>query len=109
MLESHALISPAQWSNTVVLEIAEIRNEDGSSPFVDNAAMVARSPMFAAAFHWGQQNPLRSDEVQQIFDSGPRPGSLTRWRGKLKEVLNDHDVKDGFSNAFTRQTGLEVM
>jgi hypothetical protein len=103
----HALISPARWDETVVMEVAEIRYEDGSAPFVMNAAKVARNPMFAAPFHWGQFNPLDRREVAAIFNAAPRVDALRQWRSALHQVLQDCAVKDAFSNAFTRQTGLE--
>lgn len=108
VLGSHALISPSRWPETLVIEIAQIRNQR-QAPFVDNAARLARNPMFAAPFHWGQRNPLTALEVEQIFNATPRPGALDLWRRKLRQILSDHDVKEGFSSTFTRQTGLEPM
>jgi hypothetical protein len=61
--------------------------------------------MFNASFHWGQFNPLTRAEVEKHF--GSAPGSrLDRWRTSL-DMLTSGGTKDGFSSAFTRQTGLE--
>lgn len=105
--QSRALIAPARFPETVVMEVAEIRNDDGTAPFVDNAAAVARHPMFAAPFHWGQHNPLTRPEVERIFNASPKEGALNTWRLALQTILTDQAIKDGFSNGFTMQTGLE--
>jgi hypothetical protein len=102
---SRGLIAPARFDDTVVLEVAGLRDASGSVPFVMNAAKVARHPMFNASFHWGQFNPLTRAEVEQRF--GSAPGSpLDRWRSVLTNLTGG---SDGFSNAFTRQTGLEPL
>ena len=104
---SRGLISPSRFAETVVIEIAGIRDATGTLPFVHNAAQVARHPMFAAPFHWGQFNPLERSEVDRIFDSAPREGSLTAWRQVLRRFTQNGRM-DGFSSAFTRRTGLEL-
>jgi len=103
---SSALLAPSIFGNTVVIEVAGLRAMDGSVPFVENAATVARDPMYAAPFHWGQHNPLTREEVEAIFNA---PGStrLTLWRQVLAKLTNNGEL-DGFSSAFTRQTGLEL-
>lgn len=97
------LIAPARFDDTVVIEVSGLRDAAGSVPFVMNAAQVARHPMFNASFHWGQYNPLTSAEVERHF--GNAAGSpLSRWRDALVRLTNG---SDGFSSAFTVQTGLE--
>jgi hypothetical protein len=88
----------------VVIEVAGIRDAAGTVPFVNNAIAVARHPMFAAPFHWGQFNPLRKPEVKRIFNGAPRAGALDTWRRALRLLTG---TRNNFSNAFTRQTGLE--
>ena len=110
VLGSNALISPARFPETVVMEVAEIRHADKSSPFVDNAARVARNPMYAAPFHWGQRialDPLTRGEMASIFDAAPKVGALEQWKKALRFILKDCAAKDAFSSAFTVQTGLE--
>ena len=104
---SNGLISPSRFSETVVIEVAGIRDASGTIPFVMNAAQVARHPTFAAPFHWGQFNPLTRSEVDRIFDGPPRVGSLTAWRQILRRITGN-GRRDGFSNAFTRRAGLEL-
>jgi hypothetical protein len=102
---SRAQMAPARFTNTVVVEVAGLMDIDGSLPFVLNAAAVARHPVFNAAFHWGQHNPMVEPEVAARF--GPR---LTDWRNQLKTVYPlGSPLKDAFSNAFTRRTGLEPL
>ena len=100
---SRALIAPARFDDTVVMEIAGLRDAAGSVPFVMNAAKVARKPIFNASFHWGQFNPLERAEVEKHFGAGPN-SKLERWRLALEKLTNG---KDGFSSNFTRDTGLE--
>ncbi len=96
---SDALIAPARFPETVVLEVAALRGIEGSEHFVRNAERLAQNPFFNATFHWGQQNPATRAQVEQQF--GDR---LFRWRNALA-VLNGNG--QAFSSAFTRQTGLE--
>ena len=103
---SSALLAPSIFANTVVIEVSGLRAMDGSVPFVENAAAVARHPNFAAPFHWGQFNPLTRQEVENIFDFRVS-GRLTLWRQALAQLTNNGQL-DGFSSAFTRQTGLEL-
>lgn len=104
---SQGLIAPARFDETLVVEVAAIRDAAGSVPFVMNAAQVARHPMFGVPFHWGQCNPLRRSEVDRIFNGPPRPGALTAWREALR-LFTQNGRRNGFSSAFTIRTGLEL-
>jgi len=99
--QSSALIAPARYADTVVLEIAAFRAVSGSIDFVMNAANLARDPNFNASFHWGQYNPLKREEVERHY--GER---LYRWRKALNFLNGGHN---GFSSKFTRHTGLEPI
>lgn len=100
---SRALMTPARFDNTVVVEVAGLLDIDGSLSFVLNAAAVARHPAFDAAFHWGQHNPMTEQEVAARFGS-----KLTDWRTQLKTIYpSGSSFEAVFSNAFTRRTGLE--
>jgi hypothetical protein len=106
MRGSHGLIAPSQFVESVAIEISGIRDARGSVPFIMNAVQLARNPMFAGCFHWGQFNPLTRPEVEALYDVAP--GSrLTRWRAALKQ-LTKNGAMDGFSSAFTRNAGLEL-
>ncbi|RYF51415.1 MAG: hypothetical protein EOO38_03285 [Cytophagaceae bacterium] len=102
---SRALLSPAQFNETVAIEISGIRDASGSVPFIMNAVSLARHPMFAGCFHWGQFNPLTRAEVEKLYDAAPAL-RLSRWRNSLQQ-LTKNGTLDGFSSEFTRQVGLE--
>jgi hypothetical protein len=102
---SRALIAPAQFRETVAIEISAIRDAEGSLPFINNAVKVARNPMFAGCFHWGQCNPLTRPEVEKLYDASPRR-RLSLWRRALRR-LTKNGALDGFSSKFTRRAGLE--
>ena len=104
---SQGLIAPSRFAETVVIEVAAIRDAAGSVPFVMNAAQVARHPMFGVPFHWGQFNPLQRPEVDRIFNAPPKPGALNAWRDALR-LFTQNGRRNGFSSAFTRRTGLEL-
>ena len=105
MRGSQGLIAPSQFDETVAIEISGIRDARGSVPFIMNAVQLARNPMFAGFFHWGQFNPLTRPEVEALYDAAPTK-RLTRWRGALQK-LTRNGAMDGFSSAFTRNAGLE--
>ena len=102
---SRALIAPAQFLDTVAIEISGLRDAAGSVPFVMNAVTVARNPMFAGCFHWGQFNPLTRAEVEKLYGAAPDL-RLSRWRNSLRQLTRNGTL-DGFSSKFTRQAGLE--
>jgi len=102
---SRALIAPAQFLETVAIEISGIRDAAGSVPFIMNAVKLARNPMVAGCFHWGQFNPLTRTEVEKLYGAAPAL-RLSRWRNSLRQ-LTKNGALDGFSSKFTRQVGLE--
>ena len=102
---SRALIAPAQFLDTVAIEISGLRDAAGSVPFIMNAVTVARNPMFAGCFHWGQFNPLTRAEVEKLYGAAPDL-RLSRWRNSLRQLTRNGTL-DGFSSKFTRQAGLE--
>ena len=70
-----------------------------------NAVQLARNPMFAGCFHWGQFNPLTRPEVEQLYNVAPSQ-RLSRWRDALRQ-LTRNGARDGFSSKFTIRAGLE--
>lgn len=102
---SRALIAPAQFNDTVAIEISGIRDAAGTMPFLKNAVAIARNPVFKPCFHWGQFNPLTRSEVEGIYDVAPA-ARLSRWRIALRKMSRGGGM-DGFSSDFTRRTGLE--
>lgn len=105
-----ALIGPEQFERTCVIEVAGLNDVTGVRELVDFAAMLALDPNFGGILHWGQRNPSTIAEVEARFGdtAGDPKEKLTRWRGVLSH-LSDNGARDGFSNAFTRTTGLEVV
>jgi hypothetical protein len=104
---SYGLISPSRYNNTVVIEVAGIRDASGTDSLVAYATELAKHGQFAAPFHWGQFNPLTRTDVEKIYNSSPRAGSLDVWRNALRR-LNDNGQTDAFSSEFTRRAGLEL-
>lgn len=102
---SQGLIAPSQFPETVAIEISGLRDAEGSVPFIMNAVQLARNPMFAGCFHWGQFNPLTQSEVEKLYDVAPSK-RLSRWRDALRQ-LTKNGTMDGFSSNFTRNAGLE--
>ncbi|CDI01134.1 hypothetical protein BN873_1070016 [Candidatus Competibacter denitrificans Run_A_D11] len=102
---SQALIAPSQFLESVAIEISGLRDAEGSVPFIMNAVRLARNPMFAGCFHWGQFNPLARPEVEKLYDGAPEK-RLSRWRDALY-LLTKNGTMDGFSSTFTRHAGLE--
>lgn len=107
---TRALLGPEQFERTCVVEIAGLNDVTGVKELIDFAAMLALDPNFGGILHWGQRNPSSMVEIQARFgDSAGNPiDKLTRWRRALSR-LSDNGARDGFSNAFTRTTGLEIV
>jgi hypothetical protein len=105
-----ALIGPEQNSLTCVVEVAGLVDVRGSAEVVAFAESLARNRNFNAILHWGQRNDSTRADVEHRFgDSEEKPGGrLGVWRKALASVTNNGRL-DGCSNAFTRQTGLEVV
>jgi hypothetical protein len=105
MRGSRGLIAPSQFPESVAIEISGLRDAEGSVPFIMNAVRLARNPMFAGRFHWGQFNPLTRPEVETLYDVAPGK-RLSRWKDALRQ-LTRNGTMDGFSSKFTRDAGLE--
>jgi hypothetical protein len=105
-----ALIGPEQFKRTCVIEVAGLNDVTGVRELVDFAAMLALDPNFGGILHWGQRNPSTMADIEARFGdtAGDPKEKLTRWRGALSR-LTDNGARDGFSNTFTRNTGLEVV
>ena len=87
-LEAHRAIA---ISESVAIEISGIRDAAGSVPFIMNAVRLARNPMFAGCFHWGQFNPLTRPEVEKLYDVAPSL-RLSRWRKSLRQLTREWHV-----------------
>jgi hypothetical protein len=108
--KSRALLAPQRHPVTCAIEVACLKDMSGSQELVDYAINLARNPIFNAAFHWGQHNICTPAEIERIFGDGvgKDAGDLGKWRRALSRIT-DNGRLNGFSNRFTRQTGLEVV
>jgi hypothetical protein len=108
--QSRALLAPERYPVTCAIEVACLRDMSGSQELVDYAVQLARSPIYDGILHWGQRNDCNQTEIESRFGDGPgmSGGSLGTWRLALSQIT-DNGRLDGFSNSFTRQTGLEVV
>lgn len=93
-----ALLAPQQHAVSAVVEVACLRDVEGSQELLDFAVGLARRPEIGGVFHWGQRNDCQRGEIE---------AALRRWREQLARIT-DGGRLDGFSNVFSRQTGLEV-
>jgi hypothetical protein len=107
---TEALIGQQRAPISCAVEVAGLRDVDGTTQLIDVAISLARNPTFNAILHWGQRNPANVADIERSFGDSPATpgGRLGRWRGALSH-LTDNGRLDGFSSAFTRQTGLEVV
>jgi hypothetical protein len=108
--QSNASIAPEAFTRTVAIECSGLADELGSIQFVDFAVALALDPNINGILHWGQQNSSTQPEIEFRFGDSPGSptGPLHDWRATLA-LLTDNGRLDGFSSAFTRQTGLEVV
>jgi hypothetical protein len=99
---THAFLGPSQWQRTCAVEISALKDTSGGTDLIDFAIMLSRNRNFAGILHWGQRNESNVGDIEFRFGS-----NLQRWRQALAPITNDGQL-DGFSSAFTRQTGLEA-
>jgi hypothetical protein len=105
--KTRALIGPQRWDETAVVEIAGLKDTSGVSELVDFAIGLSRDKNFSGILHWGQRNESNVEDIEFRFgdSNDPRNGDLGRWREALATITRN---SEGFSSAFTRQTGLEA-
>jgi hypothetical protein len=92
------------------IEVAGLRDVRGVTELIDFALTLANDNNIGGVLHWGQRHTATRSVVEQRFgDSAGAPGgNLARWRRALSRIT-DHGRLDGFSNAFSRRTGLEIV
>jgi hypothetical protein len=107
---TEALIGPEKAPLTCVVEVAGLADVAGSTELVAFAETLARNPNFNGILHWGQRNNATVAEIERWFgDRADAPGGpLGSWRSALAMVTLNGRL-EGFSSAFTRRTGLEVL
>ena len=114
-LHLHALHRPDPRSDrpatvsAVVLRrgLRPARRERGHE-LIDFAIMLALNSNFKGILHWGQRNESTRAHVQERFGDTSQSG-ISHRGGKTLSQITQNGKLDGFSNAFTRRTGLEVV
>jgi hypothetical protein len=107
---TRALIGEETAAPTCVIEVAGLKDVTGVTELIDFALTLALNPNVNGILHWGQRNTANRAQIEARFgDTAANPtGRLHGWRSALG-ALTKHGRLNGFSNAFTRATGLEVV
>lgn len=107
---TRALIGMQTAETTCAVEIAGLKDVKGTKELINYATTLALNPNFKGILHWGQRNESSMADIQARFgDSQLFPGGkLGRWRHALSRITENGRL-DGFSSAFTRRVGLEVV
>ena len=107
---TNALIGQQRFPLTCSIEVTGLRDVSGVTELIDFAIMLALDSNFKGILHWGQRNESTRAHVQERFGDtfSNQSGNLSRWRQALS-TITQHGKLDGFSNAFTRQMGLEIV
>jgi hypothetical protein len=108
--KTRALIGEESRPRNCVIEVAGLKDVTGVTELIDFAIALALNPNFSGILHWGQRNPSSRAQIEARFgDTAANPsGRLHTWRWALGK-LTRHGKLNGFSNGFTRTTGLEVV
>jgi hypothetical protein len=110
MTNTRALVGPQRHEITCAVEVAALKDVKGSGELVRFAANLSRDRNINGILHWGQRNDSTMADIQ--FRFGDRPGSfsgpLNTWRRQLARITENGRL-DGFSSAFTKRVGLEVV
>lgn len=107
---TRALLGEQRWYRSCAVEVACLRDTDGGQQLIDYAVTLARNPNIGGILHWGQRNDADGEDTYRAFGrpdpSDPLTNDLDTWREVLQELTGS---RTGFSNGFTRQTGLEPL
>ncbi len=109
--QSAAPLAPEQFPLTCAVEVAGLRDVDGVTQLINYAIQQALDSNFNAILHWGQRNESNRAQIEDRFPDvvvDPPFGPLRTWRNTLSLLTNNGSL-DGFSSAFTRRTGLEIV
>ncbi|HYI13862.1 MAG TPA: hypothetical protein VEX37_00605 [Thermomicrobiales bacterium] len=109
MGQTRALLGMQQHPVTCAVEVACLKDVSGSQELIDYAVRLALNPNIGGVLHWGQRNDATEGDIQRLFgdNASPTNGKLGAWREALARITDGGSL-DGFSNEFTRRTGLEV-
>jgi hypothetical protein len=102
---SEALLAMQQWPITCSIEIAGLRNVEGTIPLLRQVEADAKER--GLILHWGQRNELTQADVEARYGASGPSGRLFKWRRALSQV-SAHGRLALFSTAYTRDRGLEI-
>lgn len=101
MQPSRALLGEQKWPVTCSVEVAGLKDVEGSQEVVTYAHDLALNPNFSGFLHWGQKNNYRESDVAFRYGA-----ALDQWRDALA-LITESGQHSRFSSQFTRETGLE--
>jgi hypothetical protein len=104
--QTRALIGMQRYPLTCAVEISGLKDVTGVTDLIDYAILLSRDRNFGAILHWGQRNESTAADIEFRFGDGT-DSDLALWRDVLARIT-DGGRLDGFSSAFTRDTGLEI-
>jgi hypothetical protein len=107
---TRALIGQQRFPLSFAVEVAGLRDASGVTELMEYAIALALNSNVKGIFHWGQRNESKRAHVEERFGDriADRTGDLHTWRDVLSRFTQNGKL-DGFSSAFTRQTGLEIV
>lgn len=104
---TRALLGPQLHPLTCAVEVAGLADVKGGAELVRHAEALALASG-RAVLHWGQQNEANATAIADAFAAAGAGPRLEQWRTVLAALTQDGQL-DGFSSAFTRKKGLEVL
>jgi|GEM_PF-2514991 len=108
--KTSALLGMQQHDITCAVEVSGLKDVDGTVQLINFASTLARNNNFGGILHWGQRNAHTMAEIQNRFGDLPSApgGKLGKWREALSRITGNGKL-NGFSSAFTRFKGLEIV
>lgn len=115
--KTNALIGMEQYAPTCSVEVAGLKDVDGTSDLIDFAMNWSLNQ--GGILHWGQRNDSTIADIEDRFGStiygsgggiqyGSEEGTrIGIWRKSLGRITENGRL-NGFSSQFTRKTGLEI-
>lgn len=107
---TQALLGMERFPVTCAVEVSGLKDVVGTKELMDFAHSFALNKNVRGILHWGQRNQASMADTEDRFgDSLTKPGgALGAWRRALSS-LTENGRLNGFSSAWTRAIGLEVV
>ena len=106
------LIGMQQWPTTCSVEVAGLRDVEGTKELIDFALFLAKNRNINGVLHWGQRHTQSMADIQHRFGDKLTTflptDRLFLWRNELSRITENGRL-NGFSSKFTRFTGLEIV